>query len=206
MRMQWIIWPSAFLLSLTMSLAFAWRCDHGLVNIGDSASQVRKKCGPPDYGYSDTGIYRRSKFVAIDERWYYNYGPRLLLQELRFHEGKLETVDTPGYGFRPDSKLCTPQDISISMSAYELASRCGKPNSKRDRYIHINGGKGSGGKLVMHREEWTYNFGFPMPVAESQHRQRACAGSGNTQPNQIPFKAPALISFNGCLRRTGLRA
>lgn len=159
MLLQWIIWPAALLLALTMSPAFGWRCDHGLVNIGDSASQVRKKCGPPDYVYSDTGIYRRGKFVAIEERWYYNDGPRLLLQELSFNKAKLEAVDTPSYGFRLDLKHCTPQDITIGMSAYELLSRCGKPKSKRDRYVSIGGGKGAGGKLVMHTEEWTYDFG-----------------------------------------------
>ncbi|HVC28397.1 MAG TPA: DUF2845 domain-containing protein [Gammaproteobacteria bacterium] len=159
MHIQWIIWPSAFLLLLAMSSAFGWRCEHGLVNIGDSASQVRKKCGLPDYVYSDTGTFKRGKFVAIDARWYYNDGPRLLLRELRFHKGKLAAVDTPGYGFRPDQKRCTPQDINTGMSAYELASRCGKPNSERDRDTHIRGGKASGGKLMMHSEEWTYDFG-----------------------------------------------
>ncbi len=178
MRMQWIIWPSSLLLLLAVTPAFAWRCDHGWVNIGDSASQVRKKCGSPDYVYSDTGIYRRGKFVAIDERWYYNHGPRLLLQELYFHKGKLEAIATPGYGFRPDPNHCTPQDINIGMSAYELASRCGKPKRKRDRDIRISGGQGSGGKQVKHTEEWTYDFGSQyllqtVTIAAGQVQNRA---------------------------------
>lgn len=147
MSMKWIVLSAGgFLLALIMAPTFAWRCDHGHVNTGDSTSQVRKKCGPPDYVYSNTGIYRHSRFAAIDELWYYNYGPRLLLQELRFHFGKLEAVDTPSYGFSSGSKRCAPQDPRVGMSAYALASRCGRPKSKRNRYTRIDGGKGSVGK------------------------------------------------------------
>jgi Protein of unknown function (DUF2845) len=158
MRKKRIIWLAALPLLLIISPAFGLRCNHGLVNNGDTTGTVRKKCGPPDFVYIDTGKYRRGRFAPVDQRWYYNYGPRLLLQELRFHNGVLEGVDTSSYGFRVAVERCTPQDMRIGMSAYELISRCGTPKSKRERYTRI-GGKGSGGKVVLHREEWTYDFG-----------------------------------------------
>ncbi|HVA54971.1 MAG TPA: DUF2845 domain-containing protein [Gammaproteobacteria bacterium] len=157
--MQWIIWPSAFLLSLTLSPAFAWRCDHGLVNIGDSTSQVRKNAARRITATAIQAIIGAASSLPSMSVDITTIVPGFYCKELRFHKRRLETLDTPGYGFRLDTKHCARQDISIGMSAHGLASRCGKPNSERDRYIHISGGNGSGGKLVMHREDWTYNFG-----------------------------------------------
>lgn len=159
MQIKWIIWSTAILLMLAVAPAFAWRCDHGFVNTGDTASLVRRKCGQPDFVYTDTGIYRRGHFISIDEHWYYNYGSSRLLQELRFHNGVLQAVDTSGYSFRPVSRRCTPQDIRVGMSAYELAMRCGKPKSKRNRSARISGAKRTTEKAVIRREEWTYDFG-----------------------------------------------
>jgi Protein of unknown function (DUF2845) len=68
------------------------------------------------------------------------------------------------------------------MSAYELASRCGKPKSKRDRNTHI-GGKGSAGRLVMHTEEWTYDFGSQYLL------QQASIVSGRVQHLEIVSRA-----------------
>ncbi|MDE2235245.1 MAG: DUF2845 domain-containing protein [Gammaproteobacteria bacterium] len=157
MRIQWIA-LSIFLFMLAAPAAHAWRCANSLVNTGDSASQVRKKCGPPDYIYAATGTERRGRFVAVDEYWYYNSGPQQLMRELQFHHGKLQAELTLGYGFNPESRRCAPQDIRIGMSAYELASFCGQPKRKHDRYVRISG-KGSGGKLMRHSQEWRYDFG-----------------------------------------------
>ncbi|HVC38187.1 MAG TPA: DUF2845 domain-containing protein [Gammaproteobacteria bacterium] len=183
MNIKWIICPGSILLMLIMSPAFAWRCDHGLVNTGDSTSEVRKKCGQPDYVYSDTGVYRRGRFTSIDEHWYYNYGPSRFLQALRFHKGVLQAVDTLGYGFRPVSHRCTPQDIRVGMSAYELAIRCGKPKSKRNRLTRIGGGKHSGGEVVSHKEEWTYDFGSQYLL------QKVTISSGHVQGLETASRA-----------------
>ena len=66
MRMRWI---TLLILALMLAApaAHAWRCANSLVNAGDSAVQVRKKCGPPDYMYAATGTERRGRFVAVDE-------------------------------------------------------------------------------------------------------------------------------------------
>lgn len=141
--------------------AFAWRCDRGMVNIGDRASVVRNKCGKPDFIYSDTGVYRRGHLTSIDERWYYNYGPNQLLRVLRLHKGVLWEIATPAYGFNISAHRCTPQDIRLGMSAYELITRCGKPRSKRERSTHPGSGRRgrSGGQVASHAQLWTYDFG-----------------------------------------------
>jgi Protein of unknown function (DUF2845) len=159
MDMQWFVWSSVFLMVLIVKPAFAWRCDHGLVNIGDSAGQVQKNAAR-----LITNTVMQASICAASSRPSTNTGiPTMALdsdlQELKFHKGKLEVLNSPGYGFRADTKRCTPQDINIGTSAYALAVRCGKPKSKRDRDIHISGGKDSSGKQVKHTEEWTYDFG-----------------------------------------------
>jgi hypothetical protein len=159
MNIKWIFWTFTLPFIFSMSPAYAWRCEHGFVKIGDTARVVRNKCSQPDFIFSDTGVYRRGRFAVIDEHWYYNYGPNRLLQELRFHKGVLEAVDTLGYGFTSAAQRCTPQDIHVGMSAYELAIRCGKPKKKRNRFTRSGGGKRSGVKIVTHAEEWTYDFG-----------------------------------------------
>lgn len=161
MNIKWMIWFGAILLVLAASPAFAWRCDRGLVDSGDNTGAVRTKCGKPDFIYDDTGVYRHGRFTSIDERWYYNSGPSQLLQELLFHNGVLQMIDTLGYGFNLSPHPCTPQDVRVGMSAYELASRCGKPKNKRVRFGRLSGSKRgrSGGAVVVRTEEWTYDFG-----------------------------------------------
>ncbi|MGA9852423.1 MAG: DUF2845 domain-containing protein [Gammaproteobacteria bacterium] len=160
MNIKWIIWPGAILLMLGASPALAWRCEHGLVDTGESAAAVRKKCGKPDLIYSDTGMYRRSAHKSTDERWYYNFGPGQLLRVLRFHGGVLQEIDTSGYGFKPSPGRCTPQDIRLGMSVYELLTRCGKPKSKRQRSSRSGGDKrGHAAGAITRTEIWTYDFG-----------------------------------------------
>jgi len=190
MNIKWIIRPTTILLMLAVTPAFAWRCDHGFVNTGDAASLVRRKCGQPDFVYNDTGIYRRGHFISIDEHWYYNYGPSHLLQELRFHNGVLQAVDTLGYGFRPVSRRCTPQDIRVGMSAYELAMRCGKPKSKRNRTTRISGAKHSSEKAVIRREEWTYDFGSQYLLQEVTISGGQVQSLGTASRVKHPAKRP----------------
>ncbi len=151
----------AILLLSATPRAFAWRCDRGMVNTGDRASVVRSKCGKPDFIYSDAGVYRRGHLTSIDERWYYNYGPSQLLRVLRLHKGVLWEIDTPAYGFNMSRRRCTPQDIRLGMSAYELIARCGRPRSKRERSAHPGGGRRgrSGGAVAIRTQLWIYDFG-----------------------------------------------
>lgn len=138
--------------------ALAWRCDQGLVDVGEAAAAVRQKCGPPDFVYPGHSSRRHPR--AADERWYYNRGPGQLLRVLHFHAGVLADVDTAGYGFTATRRHCTPADIRAGMSVYELEAMCGKPRNKRVHTLRSGGGKHARSLAAASRTEiWTYDFG-----------------------------------------------
>jgi hypothetical protein len=116
--------------------ALAWRCDGGLVDVGDNAVVVVHKCGEPQYRESlGGGFFFGFGYVPAAELWYYNRGSSRLLRILRFRDGTLEAIETDGYGFDPDAPGdCRPLGIHAGMSAYELLSRCGEP-ARRDTWV-----------------------------------------------------------------------
>jgi hypothetical protein len=114
------------LLLLATGPAFAFRCGAKLVTEGDHYSKVLKYCGEP-IGVQERVIYREGRTrpplrvdgpngVQVDrevlaydrsyvevavEEWTYNFGPRRLMQLVRFENGFVVEVDQLGYGFQP---------------------------------------------------------------------------------------------------------
>jgi hypothetical protein len=114
------------LLLLATGPAFAFRCGAKLVTEGDHYSKVLKYCGEP-IGVQERVIYRegptrpriridgpngvqidrevltynRSYVEVAVEEWTYNFGPRRLMQLVRFENGFVVEVDQLGYGFQP---------------------------------------------------------------------------------------------------------
>ena len=111
------------LLLLCSEAAFALRCGHVLVNLGDSKRNVIEKCGEPEsidthierrgaenrvgvrhnYGRNPrTGInYGQKQYFEIEvvvEEWIYDFGRRRLQQYLRFENGRLKEVKSIGRG------------------------------------------------------------------------------------------------------------
>ncbi len=87
------------------SPAHAYRCGSKVVNIGDSAYQVRKRCGEPeDIVRRYVTVYRKinaAEKVAVDievEEWIYDRGRNRLVTILRFADGVLIEEWTDGYG------------------------------------------------------------------------------------------------------------
>ena len=85
--------------------ALAFRCGSKVVNIGDSAYQVRKRCGEPDdVTRRFVTVYRKVSAVekvAVEievEEWIYDFGRNRLVTFLRFNEGVLVQEWTDGYG------------------------------------------------------------------------------------------------------------
>lgn len=104
--------------------AWAFRCGSKIVTDGDHYSKVRKYCGEP-LGIQERVIYREGRTrprvfpgmgngVTIDrevvyydrsfvevvvEEWTYNFGPRRLMQLVRFENGFVVEIDQLGYGF-----------------------------------------------------------------------------------------------------------
>lgn len=151
--LQLAAWVALLLATLP---AYALRCAHGIVNAGDWAFTVQRKCGAPDYvDRSPEAFVPGAGYIGDIEEWYYNSGPQYLLQILLFRDGKLVRVDSDGHGFtRFIRGQCSPYELRSGMSEYELLARCGPPADRQSWY------QGSPGFPATQRvEEWTYNFG-----------------------------------------------
>lgn len=98
---------------LTGSTAYAMRCDNRLVVDGDAPARVRSLCGDPADAthrvvsrsvtvhrrLSNGTIVSESVMVSVEvEVWVYDFGPRRLMRELTFEDGRLVRIRTLGYG------------------------------------------------------------------------------------------------------------
>ncbi len=112
------------LLLLAAGPALAFRCGNKIVSEGDHYTRVLKICGEP-IGVQERVIYRegrtrprfrvegpnglrieqevlrydRSYVEIVIEEWTYNFGPRRLMQLVRFENGFVADMDQLGYGF-----------------------------------------------------------------------------------------------------------
>ena len=92
------ILTSAFLLFFILVTA-AWaddsfKCGSELIFPGDASVRVLLLCGPPSY----KEVVQPGIEGPQEENWYYNCGDTGFLYVLRFVEGKLESINTDGYG------------------------------------------------------------------------------------------------------------
>lgn len=150
MNIKWMTYLAGVFLFLAAAPVFAWRCNQGFVDVGDTAQTVTRKCGRPDFVYGSAGKAAGKHSVVL---WYYDSGPSQLVRVLRLRAGVLESIDTAGYGLRETDRACTPADIRSGMQVYELAKRCGKPRRKRVL------GQRSAGNIGSRTEVWTYDLG-----------------------------------------------
>ncbi|OAI09527.1 hypothetical protein A1353_04250 [Methylomonas methanica] len=91
--------------------AFALRCGHKLVQVGDYKSEVLEKCGEPDsveQRRAIRGSRLRHPYGALEidqfeevliEEWIYNFGPRKFQQLLEFEDGELKKIRNLSYGY-----------------------------------------------------------------------------------------------------------
>jgi hypothetical protein len=104
---------AALLLAFAMpAAADGMRCGSKLMTTGDPRSKVRQFCGEPA-DIQTRSILRRPTFnhggryysygdgyVEIPvEIWTYNFGPYKLMREIRFVDGRIESIETLGYGY-----------------------------------------------------------------------------------------------------------
>ncbi|MDD5579386.1 MAG: DUF2845 domain-containing protein [Methylobacter sp.] len=95
---------------LFSNAAFALRCGHSLVDVGDYKDEVYAKCGEPDSIETRTKIEgttfhhpRRTLDLQqyeeiLVEEWIYNFGSSRLKQYLRFENGRLVEIKDIGRG------------------------------------------------------------------------------------------------------------
>lgn len=95
--------------------ADAMRCGGRLVSEGDTPAAVRAKCGEP------TEVSRSARLAApviwrnghpfrvgddsIEvriESWVYNLGPARFMRRIRFEDDRVVSIETLGYGYRPE--------------------------------------------------------------------------------------------------------
>ena len=93
--------------------------------------------------------------------WYYNFGPRALMQQMMFRDGNLERSDTLGYGVREIGDSCRANMNFTGLSSGELVARCGEPAARREAHDSVvyRPGPSIENWREQRREEWTYDFG-----------------------------------------------
>ena len=104
---------AAVLLALaTPASADGMRCGSKLLSNGDPRAKVRQFCGEPT-DVQTRSILRRPIFnfggrvytygdgyVEVPvEIWTYNFGPYKLMRQVRFVDGRVEDIETLGYGY-----------------------------------------------------------------------------------------------------------
>ena len=108
----------ALALYAAVGQADALRCGNNLVVDGDTVEKVRATCGEPQrierrdilqrpsYVRNGRVIYFGEEMVIVPvELWTYNFGPNRFMRRLRFVNGRLEEIETLGYGYNEfDSK------------------------------------------------------------------------------------------------------
>lgn len=158
----------AVLLMLASPAALAMRCGNRLVNEGARDFQVSDRCGKPFWSESWIGVDIVGRDSPLERQhevqwsvWYYNFGPRALMQRLVFHDGNLERSDTLGYGVREIGDSCRATMNFTGLSSGELVARCGEPAARREAHDSVvyRPGPSIENWREQRREEWTYDFG-----------------------------------------------
>ena len=155
----------AALLLLGMGPAHALRCSGRIVELGDHAYELQKRCGSPYW------VERYSEWLVLGERgplerqiehvveaWYYNFGPNKLLRRMVLRENRVVREDTLGYGFATLGRNCKLDALVPGMSNGEIVARCGTPAAQDTRYANeiVRDRAGASRQRAIRREEWVY--------------------------------------------------
>ena len=122
------------LLILGASPAWALRCNGRVVQEGDHAFDVQRKCGAPAYADSWDEYAWVGAYGGHVEDWFYNFGPSRLVQILHFRNSRLTRIDSGGYGYTAQASSCSPHDIHTGQNQFDLVMRCGPPASRERRF------------------------------------------------------------------------
>jgi hypothetical protein len=172
----------AVLAACSPASAIGIRCGNRVIGTNMIEAQVRSACGAPFWsdGYGTLEIfgagsaYEEQREVNWDV-WYYNFGPRNLMQRLTFRDGRLQQVDALGYGFDETGSACVPAIAARGITSGELVARCGEPVSRqRSDGARVRRLPGYLRADEDRREEWIYDDG-------SQYLTRYLITNGTVQ-------------------------
>src|SRR3546814_8720482 len=91
-----------------------------------TAAEGLSVCGEPGYRdvWAQPGGYGGGYLGNVEE-WTYNFGSSQLLRVMRFRQGRLQRIDTDGYGFADDGPGdCSQRGNTGGMSKYRLIAQC----------------------------------------------------------------------------------
>jgi len=148
----------------------AFYCGSELVSNGDTKAEVLRKCGEPFWKEQHEVILvegkssdKESRVSVIIDEWSYNFSESSWVYRLRFSNGKLEDIETRGYGY-PKRGAVDPcgdgRNISLGDITAEVVLKCGEPFHKeyREDEIRQKVERNIERRISIIIEEWTYDF------------------------------------------------
>ncbi len=178
---------AAALLPARASADGSFRCDGGLVSVGDSKLDLVGKCGWPalqedHLGEQTTIVQERradgawTRAVTVStERWTYDFGPNQFIQIVILELGKIVRIERGGYGYGRDADRkppavprarCVDPTFHEGETTYDVLARCGEPafrDLRVDVQTRILGDEHAplvqAASVNVTVEVWTYDFG-----------------------------------------------
>ncbi len=179
----------ATLLAPAPARADSFRCEGGLVAVGDSKLDLLGKCDLPTLReevpavagvFGSTGAPRA---LVAQERWTYNFGPRSFVQYVTLEVGVVKAIERGGYGYElgqprpaparmPRARCNHLGGFRVGDSTFDVLARCGEPAIREESMgqvvVEAPMGQRSSvpiGFTTVRVEIWTYDFG---PQANSR--------------------------------------
>lgn len=154
--------------------AFAYPCQGEPVNPGDTPEEVSAKCGEPMLketrviSVKETEGKATRKQVTNIEEWTFNAGPTVLMQSVRFENGKVAEIGSPGYGPVRDFSVDNCRNgelLAVGDSMLDAYMKCGEPIAKEKKADQVIDSREGSVKrqTTLSVAEWTYRYGPNAP-------------------------------------------
>jgi hypothetical protein len=164
----------------------SFRCEGGLVAVGDLTVDLLGKCGDPairDVLVAEAGVATlRRDPLAVDsfsteaavEQWTFNFGPNRFLMIVTVESGHVVRIERGGYGYSPeklksaDKPRCESSTIRVGDQKIDVLAKCGPPttqDARREKRGVSGPGPAGGGAATTFAyatvlvETWIYDLG-----------------------------------------------
>jgi hypothetical protein len=164
----------------------SFRCDGGLVAVGDLTVDLLGKCGDPalrDVLVAEAGVATlRKDPLAVDafsteaavEQWTFNFGPNRFLMIVTVESGHVVRIERGGYGYSAEKlktaekPRCESSTIRVGDQKIDVLAKCGSPttqDARREKRGVSGPGPAGGGASTTFAyatvlvETWIYDLG-----------------------------------------------